>query len=60
VTEHDFITSRGATPASLNASVATRTIRLSTVSLSSLPNGVWAQPTIQAVIGALLVTIRRD
>src|SRR5579863_1989863 len=43
-------TSFAAIPASANASVATRTTRLSTVSPLSLPNGVWAQPTMQAVI----------
>ena len=37
-------------PASAKASPATRTIRLSTLSPLSFPKGVWAQPTIQAVI----------
>src|SRR5215831_5567367 len=37
-------------PASAMASLATRTTRLSTVSASSLPNGVWAQPMMQAVM----------
>src|ERR1700722_11676635 len=43
-------TSLAATPASASASLATRTIRLSTVSPESLPKGVWAQPTMQAVM----------
>src|SRR5450759_1310135 len=43
-------TSLGETPASASASPATRTIRLSTLSPLSLPKGVWAQPTIAAVI----------
>src|SRR3954464_8886218 len=42
--------SRASPPACSSASSATRTIRPSTVSLSSLPNGVWAQPTMQAVM----------
>src|SRR3954471_23911199 len=44
-------------PASASASVATRTIRLSTVSLSSRPNGVCAQPTMQPVITASFAEI---
>src|SRR6202030_1189159 len=43
-------TSPAATPASASASFATRTIRFSTVSPESLPKGVWAQPTMQAVM----------
>ena len=50
VAEHDLVDVLAATPASASASLATRTIRLSTVSPESLPKGVWAQPTMQAVM----------
>src|SRR5258708_30573209 len=42
-------------PASASASVATRTTRLSTVSVSNFPNGVCAHPTMLAVMVALPV-----
>ena len=45
-------------PASASAPLATRTIRLSTVSPSSLPNGVCAQPTMQPVMTASIAEIR--
>src|SRR5665213_370530 len=51
-------TSRASTPASASAPLATLTIRLSTVSPSSLPNGVCAQPTMQPVITASCAEIR--
>src|SRR5207247_11362427 len=51
-------TAAGATPASARASRATRTIRLSTVSPSRRPNGVCAQPTMQAVTGASFILFR--
>src|SRR5450756_398796 len=41
-------------PASAIASVATRTTRLATVSVSSLPKGVCAHPTMLAVMVVLL------
>src|SRR5277367_2511246 len=44
-------------PASASASPATLTMRLSTVSPASLPNGVWAQPTMQAVMMVFLCRI---
>jgi hypothetical protein len=43
-------TSAAAIPASSRAARAALTIRLSTVSESSRPNGVWAQPMMQAVM----------
>ncbi len=48
-------TSSAAMPASPSASRVTRTIRLSTVSPASLPKGVCAQPTMQAVMFAPLL-----
>ena len=45
-------TSLASMPASASAPLATRTIRLSTVSPSSLPKGVCAQPTMQPVMTA--------
>jgi hypothetical protein len=41
-------------PASVIASLATLTTRLSTVSVSNLPNGVCAHPTMLAVMTGLL------
>src|ERR1700733_3106983 len=47
-------TSEAPMPASLRASLATLTTRLSTVSVSNLPKGVCAQPTMLAVMVVLL------
>src|SRR5258706_10029752 len=46
-------TSAAEMPASVSASFATRTTRLSTVSVSNLPNGVCAHPTMLAVMVVL-------
>src|SRR5467141_5449392 len=46
-------TSAAETPASASASLATRTTRLSTVSVSNLPNGVCSHPTMLAVMVVL-------
>src|SRR6266436_3974984 len=46
-------TSAAETPASASASLATPTTRLSTVSVSNLPNGVCAHPTMLAVMVVL-------
>src|ERR1700748_2253584 len=47
-------TSAAATPACASASFATLMTRLSTVSVSNLPKGVCAHPTMLAVMVALL------
>src|SRR5580704_8518335 len=47
-------TSAAAIPASASASLATLTTRLSTVSVSNLPKGVCAHPTMLAVMADLL------
>ena len=52
VAEHDLVDVGRRDPGIGQRAVATRTIRLSTVSPSSLPKGVWAQPTMQAVMAA--------
>src|SRR5215831_4155468 len=52
-------TSFGSIPASASASPATLTIRLSTDSPASLPKGVWAQPTMQAVMSLSLPNFGR-
>src|SRR5205823_10289267 len=51
-------TSAAEMPASASASVATLTTRLSTVSVSNLPNGVCAHPTMLAVMVVLPVPVR--
>src|ERR1700730_2884660 len=51
-------TSAAEMPASASASLATRTTRLSTVSVSNLPNGVCAHPTMLAVMVVLPIVLR--
>jgi hypothetical protein len=53
-------TSPAEMPASASASLATRTTRLSMVSVSSLPNGVCAHPTMLAVMVVLLEIRQTD
>ena len=50
--QNDLVDVAGADAGVRQGPLATWTIRLSTEAPSSLPNGVWAQPTIQPVMTA--------
>ena len=51
--EHDLVDITASMPAWAIASRVTRTTMLSTVSVSCLPKGIWAQPTMVAVIDVI-------